>query len=329
MNIFCTLGPASLNKKFLTFVEKKKYIVSLVRINLSHVKAQDIKKTVNFIRKYCSIPICIDTEGAQIRAKVNTKSKKKIIKKNNYFYLNQDKGYFNLYPQKIFRLIKKNDILNIGFEGLLGKVIKRKKNIIRLKALSGGILENNKGVHVENRDIKIDFLTDKDKKSIEIGKELNIRNYALSFTNTLSDLRSFQKLLPKSNKIFKIESEKAVRNIKVFFKYECNFLIDRGDLSKSVGIEKIPVIQRDILKSSRNNKINISIATNFLESMIEKPYPTRAEVNDVYNALEMGAKNLVLAGETAIGKYPEECIELLERIIKTFKKFGKKISEKN
>ena len=166
-------------------------------------------------------------------------------------------------------------------------------------------------MHVENRDIKIDFLTDKDKKSIEIGKELNIRNYALSFTNTLSDLRSFQKLLPKSNKIFKIESEKAVRNIKVFFKYECNFLIDRGDLSKSVGIEKIPVIQRDILKSSRNNKINISIATNFLESMIEKPYPTRAEVNDVYNALEMGAKNLVLAGETAIGKSRDEIAEFM------------------
>ena len=170
MNIYCTLGPASLNRNFLNFIERKKYIVSLIRINLSHVKAQDIKKTVKFIRKYCSIPICIDTEGAQIRAKVNTKSKKKIIKKNHNFYLNQEKGYFNLYPHYIFKLIKKNDILNIGFEGLLGKVIKIKNNMITLKALKSGILENNKGVHVENRDIKIDYLTDKDKKSIKIGK---------------------------------------------------------------------------------------------------------------------------------------------------------------
>jgi len=327
MNIFCTLGPASLNKKFLTFVEKKKYIVSLVRINLSHVKADEIEKIVNFIRKYCSIPICIDTEGAQIRAKVNTKSKKKIIKKNDYFYINKDKGYFNLYPDYIFSLIKKNDILNIGFEGLLGKVIKKEKKIIELKALSGGILENNKGVHVENRNVKINFLTNKDKVSIKIGKELKINNYALSFTNTLSDLKNFQKLLPKSNKIFKIESDKAVKNIKNFFKHEKNFLIDRGDLSKSVGIEKIPVIQRDILKLSKKNGANISIATNFLESMIEKSFPTRAEVNDIYNALEMGTKNLVLAGETAIGKHPEKCVELVERIIKIFEKFGKNYEE--
>lgn len=328
MNIFCTLGPASLNKKFLTFVEKKKYIVSLVRINLSHVKADEIENIVKFIRKYCSIPICIDTEGAQIRVKLNTKSKKKIIKKNNYFFISKDKGNFNLYPDYIFSLIKKNDILNIGFEGLLGKVIEKEKKKIKLKALTGGILENNKGVHIENRNVKINFITNKDKVSIKIGKELKINNYALSFTNTLSDLKNFQKILPKSNKIFKIESEKAVKNIKLFLNYEKNFLIDRGDLSKSVGIEKIPVIQRDILKLSKKNRANISIATNFLESMIEKPFPTRAEVNDIYNALEMGAKNLVLAGETAIGKYPERCVELVERIIKTFEKFGKNY-EKN
>jgi pyruvate kinase len=323
MNIYCTLGPASLNEEFLTFLQKKKYIVSLVRINLSHIEFKDIEKTINLIRKYCTIPICIDTEGAQIRAKVNIKLKKKKIKKNSYFYLNSKKGYFNLYPQNIFKLLKNNDVLNIGFEGLLGKIVSKSKNVIKLKSLSGGVLENNKGVHVENRNIKIEYLTDKDKRSIKLGKQLNIKDYALSFTNTLSDLKKFQKLLPKSNKIFKIESDRAVKNINIFFKYESNFLIDRGDLSKSVGIEKIPVIQRSILKFSKKNKNNISIATNFLESMIEKPYPTRAEVNDVYNALEMGAKNLVLAGETAIGKYPKECVELLERIIKTYKKYGK------
>lgn len=324
MKIFCTLGPSSLNKKFLTFIEKKKNIVTLVRINLSHVKAQNIEKIVNYIRKFCSIPICIDTKGAQIRAKLNIKNKKKPIKKNNTFFLNEKKGYFNLYPDYIFKLIRKGDILNIGFEGLVAKVINKKNKLITLKALSGGILENNKGIHVENRNIKINFLTDKDKKAIKIGKKLNIKNYALSFTNTVTDLINFQNLLPHSTKIFKIETEKAVKNIKFFFKKESNFLIDRGDLSKSVGIEKIPVIQRDILKLSKKNKTNISIATNFLESMIDKPYPTRAEVNDIYNALEMGAKNLVLAGETAIGKYPKECVELLERVIKTFKKFGRR-----
>ena len=110
-------------------------------------------------------------------------------------------------------------------------------------------------------------------------------------------IKNFQKILPQQNKIFIIESNKAVKNITSFFKYENNFLIDRGDLSKSTGVEIIPVIQRKILKEAKKSKkVKIAIATNFLESMIENPYPTRAEVNDVYNALEMGASSLVLAG---------------------------------
>ena len=321
MSIFCTLGPSSLNENFLTFLEKKKYIVSLVRINLSHIEVKDIEKTIKLIKKYCSIPICIDTEGAQIRAKLNLNIKKK-IKKGSYFNLYKKKRSFNLYPLEVFDEIRKADILNIGFEGLIGKVVSKNKNLIKLKCLQEGVLENNKGIHVENREIKINYLTNKDKKSIQLGKELGIQNYALSFTNTLQDLKKFQTLLPNQNKIFKIESKKAVKNISKFFEYESNFLIDRGDLSKSTGVEKIPVIQRKILKEAKKKKnIKISIATNFLESMIINPYPTRAEVNDIYNAMEMGASNLVLAGETAVGKYPKECVILLVKIIKTYSRY--------
>ena len=321
MSIFCTLGPSSLNENFLTFLEKKKYIVSLVRINLSHIEVKDIEKTIKLIKKYCSIPICIDTEGAQIRAKLNLNIKKK-IKKGSYFNLYKKKRSFNLYPLEVFDEIRKADILNIGFEGLIGKVVSKNKNLIKLKCLQEGVLENNKGIHIENREIKINYLTNKDKKSIQLGKELGIQNYALSFTNTLQDLKKFQTLLPNQNKIFKIESKKAVKNISKFFEYESNFLIDRGDLSKSTGVEKIPVIQRKILKEAKKKKnIKISIATNFLESMIINPYPTRAEVNDIYNAMEMGASNLVLAGETAVGKYPKECVILLEKIIKTYSRY--------
>ena len=107
----------------------------------------------------------------------------------------------------------------------------------------------------------------------------------------------------------------------LFFKIENNFLIDRGDLSKEVGIENIPLVQRKIFKHSNKLKnTKIFIATNFLESMILKPYPTRAEVNDIYNGLEMGAKGLVLAGETAMGKYPIECVKLILKIVNVFKK---------
>ena len=111
-----------------------------------------------------------------------------------------------------------------------------------------------------------------------------------------------------------------MKNLKSILKVGKNFLIDRGDLSKEIGIENIPVAQRKILKLANLKKKNIYIATNFLESMIQKNFPTRAEVNDIFNALELGAKGIVLAAETAIGKYPKDCINLVKKIFKSFKK---------
>tara|TARA_A100001011_G_scaffold399483_1_gene508333 strand:+ start:591 stop:1568 length:978 start_codon:yes stop_codon:yes gene_type:complete len=319
IKIFLTIGPSSLNKKFLTFAEKKKNLISLVRINLSHVGYKNLRNQINFIKKYCSIPICIDTEGAQIRSKVR---KKVNIKKNKIFFLYKRRNNFNLYPENVFKQVKKNDKLSIGFEGLVAKVISKNDTYAKLKTISSGILENNKGVHLENRNIKLNYITKKDLDCISLAQRYKINNFALSFTNSISDITKFQKLLPYQKKIFKIESSQAIKNIKLFFLKEKNFLIDRGDLSKSIGIENIPIAQRKILNQAKRRKnIQIAIATNFLESMITRPFPTRAEVNDIYNALELGADNLVLAAETAIGKYPKECIIFLEKIINTFKKF--------
>ena len=319
IKIFLTIGPSSLNKQFLAFAEKKKNLISLIRINLSHVSYKNLLNQIIFINKYCSIPICIDTEGAQIRTKVKNKL---FIKKNKIFFLYKKKNNFNLYPENFFEKLKKNDKLNIGFEGLVAKVISKNQIYIKLKTLSPGVLENNKGVHLENRNIKLNYITKKDMDCIFMAKKLKVKNFALSFTNTISDIIKFQKLLPHEKKIYKVESSQAIKNIKSFFLKENNFLIDRGDLSKSIGIENIPIAQRKILNQAKNRKnIHVAIATNFLESMITKPFPTRAEVNDIYNALELGADNLVLAAETAIGKYPKECVIFLEKIINTYKKF--------
>ena len=120
----------------------------------------------------------------------------------------------------------------------------------------------------------------------------------------------------------KIKNKKTLQNISNILKEGESFLIDRGDLSKEIGIEQIPVAQRKILKISKKYPHkNIYIATNFLESMIENSFPTRAEVNDIFNALEMGSKGLVLAAETAIGKHPIECVKLLKKIISTYKSY--------
>ena len=315
ISIICTLGPSSLNKDFLNFSKNK---VSLFRLNMSHLSLSQLKKSINFIRKFSKIPICIDTEGAQIRTKVK---KNKIFKLNQRVFIFKKDGNFNLYPETIFKKIIKKDILNVGFENLKLKVIGKNNKYLLCKTINSGKLGNNKGVHLENRNIKLDFLTKKDLDAIKMAIKLNINNFALSFTNSADDIIKFNKLLKDKNKIFKIETKRAIKNFNSILKKGNNFLIDRGDLSKDVNIENIPIVQRKLflLKNKYKSK-KIFVATNLLESMMTNNYPTRGEVNDIFNCLEMGSHGLVLAAETAIGKYPKEAVSFLQKMIQVFKK---------
>jgi len=313
IEILSTIGPSSLDSKMLKYFNKK---VDIVRINLSHVTPEKLSNYIKFLKKYSTSKICIDTEGAQIRTKVSKKVK---LKKNQiYTFYKNTMPY--LYPEEVFNKLKKNDILSIGFDDLQVKVINKKKNSFNVKVVNGGLIETNKGVVAISRDLKLNFLTQNDVKSIKIAKNFNIRCFALSFTNDERDVQKFKKILPNCRRIFKIESKRGLKNFKEIIKAGDEFLIDRGDLSKETSIFEIPINQRKIINEANKRRKKVYVATNFLETMIEKPYPTRAEVNDIYSSLEMGADGLVLAAETAIGNFPKECVLHLKKIIQIFKK---------
>ena len=165
---------------------------------------------------------------------------------------------FNLYPE-IFEKLKKNQILEIGFENLIIKISSIKKNYCVAKVISQGFLENNKGVHIQNQKIHLSPLTKKDLESIKISKKIGIEKYALSFTNNVNDVKYFNSILPKNKKIFKIETLfylkiSAINNFNSIIK-SCNtVLIDRGDLSKDIGLLDVPVAQRKIQKITKKNK---------------------------------------------------------------------------
>ena len=315
IKIICTLGPKSLNKKFLHFSNKN---IDLLRLNMSHLSINQLKKSITFVKKNSNVPICIDTEGAQIRVQVK---KERYLKSGQKIKISNKKKDINLYPEYVKDKLKIGDILNIGFNNLYIKIIKKNLSEILCKVISSGKVENNKGVHLENRKIKLNYLTNKDFKAIEIGKKFNIKYFALSFTNSTSDIVKFNNLLKEKKKIFKIETQNAIKHFDKILKKGESFLIDRGDLSKDVKIENIPLVQRKLfkLKSKYKNK-KIFVATNLLESMLENNYPNRGEANDIFNSLEMGASGLVLAAETAIGKYPQDTVKFLKRMIKTFKR---------
>lgn len=314
IKIICTLGPSSLNKKFLKFSNKN---IDLLRLNMSHLTISKMEKLIKYIRKTSKVPICIDTEGAQIRVQVK---KEKNLKPGQIIKISNNKRDIRLYPEYVVQRLKIGDILNIGFKNLYVKVIKKNFDFTYCRVKSSGKIENNKGVHLENRKMNLNYLTKKDLKAIEVGKKLNIKYFALSFTNTTKDIVKFNNLLKTKKKIFKIETKIAINQFKQMLKKGESFLIDRGDLSKDVKIENIPLIQRHLFKLKKKFKNKkIFVATNLLESMVENNYPNRGEANDIFNSLEMGASGLVLAAETAVGKYPEDTVNFLKRMIKTFK----------
>ena len=280
IKIFCTLGPSSLNKIFLKFSTKK---IDLLRLNMSHIKIENLQHLIKKIKSYSNLPICIDTEGAQIRTKITKKINLKIGKKIKFY----KEGKISLYPVEIFSKIKVGDLLSVGFDGLKVKIVRKTNDLLSGKIISEGKLENNKGVGLLNRKIKLNYLTNKDLKAIHIAKNLKIKNFALSFTNSHNDIKEFNKLLPNTRKIFKIESQSALKNWKKILKFGHEFLIDRGDLSKETSIEKIPILQRKIIKDVKRKNKKVYVATNFLESMINKSFPTRAEANDIYSSLHL------------------------------------------
>ena len=121
---------------------------------MSHLNINELKRSIKFVRKYTKVPICIDTEGAQIRSKVK---KSKFYTKGSTINIFKNKSFF-LYPKDIFKKIKNKDILDIGFEGLKIRVKKIKKEKIICKVINSGLLENNKGIHLSNRQIKLDYI---------------------------------------------------------------------------------------------------------------------------------------------------------------------------
>ena len=318
INIFATLGPSTLNKYFLQNLNPR--YIKLLRINLSHTDLKEITKIVNYIRRYTKINICLDTEGAQIRT---SKLSKKILnfKKNDIVYFKGHSNLINLVPKQIENKFKINDIISIDFNSVKVRIISQNDRICKGKVITGGMISSNKGVSID-RIINLPSFTEKDIHAFDIANKLKINHIALSFTSKSEDVVNLRKYFNyKIAVTSKIESRKGLKNLKSILSEADNILIDRGDLSREIKLEKIPKTQKNIIMQANKHKTPVYVATNLLESMVTKQEPTRAEINDVYNTLIDGATGLVLAAETAIGKYPNQCIEMLRKVAIEANKF--------
>ncbi len=318
--ILATISDKKCDVKFLKSLLNKG--LNGVRINTAHQIPENTTKVIKNVREVSEkIPIIIDTKGPEIRTK-DIKSSIE-VKENELIYIrkklikNNSKEFITSYSSIIEKTPINSQIL-IDDGDIELKVIKKDKDKLTCKILNSGIIKNNKSLNVPNIYYNLPSLTKKDKLYINYAAENNIDFIAHSFVRNKKDVLEIQKILDKKKSsvkiIAKIENQQGVDNIDEILDHVYGIMVARGDLAIEIPSERIPSIQKKIIQKCIKRKKLVITATQMLHTMIENPRPTRAEISDVANAIYDGTDVLMLSGETAYGKYPEEAVTIMSKI---------------
>ncbi|HEB9334881.1 TPA: hypothetical protein RZK38_001167 [Campylobacter coli] len=299
-----TVGPSLGNKIQINEIHQDDFIY---RINGAHGSLEDIKNTIiNIKNQNNTAKILIDLPGNKIR----TASIDKPIQvfKEQDFILKTTQFNF----KEFYKLIQPGMKVYANDSVFLFIVKSVDNEKIVFTSKSDGLLLNNKGMHVRNLHQNIPFLFEKDKELIKLCNEFEIDYIGASFVRKAQDIKELKQKLNLNTKIIsKIETLEAVENLYEILQEVEYILVDRGDLSTEIGIEKIPRFQNYIIQMANHNGVKVFLATQILKNMEEKPIPTIAEIDDLYNISKSGVYGIQLSEETAVGKYVQECVKIL------------------
>ncbi len=324
--IVATIGPGSENKETLTALFSAG--VNVCRTNMSHDDQTVHGKRIALIRsvaKKSALPIAIlqDLSGPKIRigdfavAPVELVPGKKLILTGDKTCVGDaSRVYFN-YPH-IEKDIKAGMVLMLD-DGKKKVVVEKVVGVeIHTKIIVGGTTKSRRGVNIPGAYLSIPALTEKDKKDLAFGIQQGVDFVALSFVRTAKDIEELRALIKKhkgnQSIVAKIETQEAIEHIDAIIDATDAIMVARGDLAVEVGPEKVPALQKMIIKKCNNLGKPVIVATQMLESMISSPVPTRAEVSDVANAIFDGADAVMLSEESALGSYPKEAVTMMTHI---------------
>jgi pyruvate kinase len=323
--IICTLGPATEKTEILRRLIQKG--ADVFRLNMSHASHDWVREIVPRIRALAQkadrpVALLLDTQGPAIRTgdlKANlhlkpgdileftvdgAKSKERYSVDVNYSGFADDVTVGNTI------------LVDNGLIKLL--VLSKGRNRVRCKVLTRAILGSRRHINLPGVHVNLPSLTSKDLADVSLGVEIGVDFIGLSFVREKRDIQQLRNLLlrkkSKAQIVAKIEDQLAVRSIDKMIEGADVIMVARGDLGIECPMEELPIIQRRIVKNCLRLGKPVVIATQLLESMITNPLPTRAEITDVANAVFEQADALMLSGETTIGRYPVECVEVLRRV---------------
>ena len=323
--VICTIGPASNSVEVMgKMVEAG---MNCARINLSHADEGGILKTISVVRevrKACNLPVAImyDTKGPEFRT-LKFKDGGVTLKKGDTIKMSKscvqgNEMEFGVNHSDAIDFIKIGDKVLIDNALFELEVIEKENDFVMLEALGDGKIQNHKTINVPGVNLKLDFMSDEDKKDITFAAQHSCDYLALSFVNTKDDVSKAREIIKKAGGdaliISKIESHTAIENIDEIIDESDGIMVARGDLGVELPMEELPTLQKSIIRKCRQKGKFAIVATEMLASMYESPRPTRAEVSDVANAILDGTDCVMLSGETTIGKYPVDAVEIMSRI---------------
>jgi pyruvate kinase len=300
--IVCTIGPACLDKNILQ--ELIEHGMNAARINMSHGDFNQYDKIISNLRSIDKIPVILDTQGPEVR----TINDLLIFKKGDIINFGLSVNVLNkLHKKDIF-------FLNDGLDE--GEIYEIKDKKVFLKMKTDGELMPNRSISFRNINLDLPLLTKKDFEGFEYAIKNNIEFIALSFTKNKKDVLFAKKNLKDSciKIIAKIENQQGVDNIDEIIESADAVMVARGDLGIEIPSEKVPIIQKEIIKKCNVAGKPVIVATQMMESMINNKTPLRAETSDVANAIIDGADCVMLSGETSIGKYPSLVVKTMSKI---------------
>lgn len=329
--ILATLGPSSNTQPLIeTLIEAG---VNAVRINMSHGEQAQHTETIRLARAAAEklekpIAFLVDLSGPKIRTRGLADGRTVLLKEGEQFILTtrdiigteqEVSTNFTELPE----VVKPYTMILIDDGAIELKVESVTETDVICRVVVGGLLRERKGINLPNTPLPIPSMTEKDRADLEWAMKQNVDYIALSFVRKAEDCREVKNLIKELNTremgrallVAKIEKAEAIENLDEIVRETDGLMVARGDLGVETSVELVPVYQKRIIEKAIANDKFVITATQMLQSMIDNPYPTRAEASDVANAVWDGSDAVMLSAETASGQYPVETIKTMARII--------------
>lgn len=324
--IIATIGPASASEEILLSMIKAG--MNVARFNMSHGSYEEQKFKIDTLKKVnqkldANVALLLDTKGPEIRLGDFAEEKVLLIEGKKFTLTTDDvmgtEDRASISYKGLINDVKTGThiLLNDGLVMLEVQKVTSKDIICEIK--NTGIVKSKKSVNVPNVKTNMEFLTKKDMDDLKFGVDNGVDYIAASFVRCKEDIVKMRNYVDsiggeKIKIIAKIENQEGIDNLETIISVADGIMVARGDMGVEVPIQNLPVIQKGIIKKCISEGKIVVTATQMLESMVSNPRPTRAEVSDVANAVYDGTSAIMLSAETASGKYPVECIEMMDLI---------------